>query len=88
VNYVGLKPLEVIRCATLNGAQIMGRSDEFGTLEVGKLGDILVVDGDVVGNIALLEDRKNFIAVMQGGIVKAGRLTHPPLGASGGAAAA
>src|SRR5262245_29805967 len=38
VNYVGLKPLEVIRCATLSGAEIMGREKEFGSLEVGKLG--------------------------------------------------
>ena len=50
----------------------MGRSDEFGTLEIGKLADVLVVDGDVSKNIRLLEDRSRFIAVMQGGIVKAG----------------
>jgi len=75
VKYVGFTPLEVITCSTRTGAEIMGRADEFGTLEVGKLADILVVDGDVVRDIALLEDRKRFIAVMQGGIVKAGRLS-------------
>jgi imidazolonepropionase-like amidohydrolase len=74
VNYVGLKPLEVLTCATKTGAEIMGRSDEFGTLEAGKLADVLVVDGDVLADISLLEDRRNFIAVMQGGLVKAGRL--------------
>ena len=47
---------------------------EFGTLEAGKLADILVVDGDVLGDIAILEDRSRFIAVIQGGVVKAGRL--------------
>ena len=36
----------------------MGRGDEFGTLEAGKLADVLVVDGDVLADIALLEDRK------------------------------
>ena len=50
----------------------MGRGDEFGTLEAGKLADVLVVDGDVLADIALLEDRSRFIAVMQGGVVKAG----------------
>ena len=50
----------------------MGRGDEFGTLETGKLGDVLVVDGDVVKNIALLQDRSKFIAVLQGGVIKAG----------------
>ncbi len=73
VKYVGFTPLEVIRCATRNGAEIMGRGDEFGTLEAGKLADVLVVDGDVLADISLLEDRKRFIAVMQGGIVKAGQ---------------
>ncbi len=73
VNYVGLSSLDVIRCATKTGAEIMGRGHEFGTLEAGKLADVLVVDGDVVADIALLEDRSRFIAVMQGGIVKAGQ---------------
>ena len=77
VKDVGLTPLEVITCATKTGAEIMGRGDEFGTLEKGKLADVLIVDGDVIADIALLEDRKKFIAVMQGGVVKAGQLAKP-----------
>ena len=77
VRHVGLDPLVVLTCATKTGAEIMGRGDEFGTLEPGKLADVLVVDGDVVADISLLEDRSRFIAVMQGGIVKAGRLAEP-----------
>jgi hypothetical protein len=37
---------------------------------------VLIVDGDVLADIHLLEDRRRFIAVMQGGIVKAGRLAQ------------
>src|SRR6185436_502112 len=74
VKYVGFTPLEVIRCATRTGAEIMGRADEFGTLEAGKLADVLVVDGDVAKDISLLEDRKRFLAVMQSGFIKAGQL--------------
>jgi imidazolonepropionase-like amidohydrolase len=74
VKYVGFSPLETIKCATKSGAEIMGRGDEFGTLQVGKLADVLVVDGDVVSDISILEDRRRFIAVMQGGIIKAGQL--------------
>src|SRR5207253_7134680 len=48
VKYVGLSPLELITCATRTGAEIMGRAREFGTLEVGKLADLLVMDGDVL----------------------------------------
>ncbi len=77
VEDVGLTPLEVITCATRTGAEIMGREDEFGTVEVGKLADLLIVDGDVVADIRILEDRRRFIAVMQGGVVKAGQIAPP-----------
>ena len=70
VKDVGLTPLEVITCATKTGAEIMGRGDEFGTVEPGKLADLLIVDADVLADIAVLEDRRKFIAVMQGGLVK------------------
>jgi len=73
VRHVGLDPLTVLKCATKTGAEILGRGDELGTLQAGKLADILVVDGDVVADISLLEDRRNFVAVMQGGIVKSSR---------------
>ena len=74
VDYVGFSPLETITCATRTGAEIMARSDEFGTLEAGKLADVLVVDGDVVSDIRLLQDRQRFIAVLQAGLIKSGRL--------------
>jgi imidazolonepropionase-like amidohydrolase len=67
----------VLRCATKTGAEILGRGGELGTLEAGKLADVLVVDGDVVKDISVLEDRSRFIAVMQGGVVKAGQMTRP-----------
>jgi imidazolonepropionase-like amidohydrolase len=74
VRHVGFTPLEVLTCATKTGAEIMGRSHEFGTVETGKLADLLIVDGDVLADISVLEDRSKFIAVLQGGVVKAGRL--------------
>lgn len=74
VNYVGLAPLEVIKCATKTGAEILGRADELGTLETGKLADVLVVKGDVVADISLLQNRDRFITVMQGGLKRAGKL--------------
>src|ERR1700682_5947610 len=73
VDYVGFTPLETTTCATRTRAEIMDRGDEFGTLEPGKLADLLIVDGDVLADISLLEDRSRFLAVMQGGVVKAGR---------------
>jgi imidazolonepropionase-like amidohydrolase len=77
VNYVGFPPLETIKCATKTGAEILGRGKEIGTLEAGKLADVLVVAGDVAADISLLERRDQFIAVIQGGMVKAGQLLAP-----------
>lgn len=74
VKYVGLKPLDVITCATKTGAEILGRSDEIGTLQNGKLADVLVVDSDVLADMSILQDRSRFITVMQGGVSKAGQL--------------
>src|SRR5262245_13219030 len=74
VKYVGFSPLETFTCETKTGADILVRDDEIGTLETGKLADVLVVDGDVLADISVLEDRNRFIAVLQGGIVKAGQL--------------
>lgn len=77
VEYVGFTPLEVLTCATKTGAEILGRGEELGTLEAGKIADVLVVDGDVVADIRLLQDRDKFIAVVQGGAIRAGRLAQP-----------
>src|SRR6185437_7266361 len=74
VNYVGFTPLETIRCATKTGAEILGCGRENGVLEVGKIADVLVVDGDVLADISILEDRSRLLAVVQGGLIKAGRL--------------
>ena len=76
VNYVGLKPLDVLKSATRTGAEILGRAHELGTLEPGKLADVLVVEGDPIADIGLLRNRDRFIAVVQGGLVKAGQLTR------------
>ena len=84
VHHVGLTPLEVLTCATKTGAEIMGRGHDLGTLEPGKLADVLLVEGDPTEDIRVLEDRRRLRAVIQGGIVKAGRLaiigdaTTPP----------
>jgi imidazolonepropionase-like amidohydrolase len=78
VRHVGFSPLQTITCATKMGAEIMGRGHEFGTVEPGKLADLLVVDGDVLAEIRILEDCARFLAVIQGGVLKAGRLAAGP----------
>ena len=72
VKYVGFSPLEVLTCATKNGAKLLGRSHEIGTVEPGKLADLLVVPGNPLEDITILERRHDFIAVVQGGLLRAG----------------
>ena len=74
VDYVGFSPMDTIVCATRTGAEICGTDHDVGTIESGKLADVLVVDGDVIADIAVLADRSRLLAVMQNGIVKAGTL--------------
>ena len=47
----GLSPADVIRCATLNGAIFLGKSDELGSVEEGKLADLVLLDADPTEDI-------------------------------------
>jgi imidazolonepropionase-like amidohydrolase len=76
VNHVGLSVEQTLVCATRTGAEIIGVADTLGTLEIGKIADILVVNGDVLEDISLIEDKQNLLAVIQNGIIKAGTLNN------------
>ena len=62
----GVAPADVLRAATLNGAELMGWSDRVGSLEAGLYADIVGVDGDPLSDVAALQ-RTRF--VMKGGKV-------------------
>ena len=47
----GFHPLEVIRSATLNAAQALGMDKDLGTVEVGKLADLILVDANPLKNL-------------------------------------
>ncbi|MGB8364129.1 MAG: amidohydrolase family protein [Rhizomicrobium sp.] len=67
-NEIGIPALDVIRWATKHGAEAMGLGDQIGTIEAGKLADLLVVEGDPSADITLLRDRANLRAIFLGGI--------------------
>ena len=67
VEWAGIPALDVLGWATRNGAELMGMQDDLGTIEAGKLADLLVVDGDPSQDIKLLQDRANLHVVMKGG---------------------
>ena len=59
---LGLTPLEAIRTATLNGAELLGWSDRVGRVAPGMLADLIAVDGDPLVDITALE-RVRFVMV-------------------------
>ncbi|HEY6547730.1 MAG TPA: amidohydrolase family protein, partial [Vicinamibacteria bacterium] len=50
----GFHPLEVVRAATLKGAEALGRQKDIGTVEIGKLADFVVVEENPLQNLASL----------------------------------
>ncbi len=71
----GFHPLEVIRSATLYGAQALGMDKEIGSVEIGKLADIVIVNANPLKNLQVLygtgaiELNKDNKAVRTGGVL-------------------
>ncbi len=65
----GIEPLEVLRIATQEAAEAVGASDQLGTLEVGKLADVMLLDANP------LEDIKNTQTIWR--VIKGGWLFDP-----------
>jgi imidazolonepropionase-like amidohydrolase len=62
-----LSPMESLVSATKTNASLFGMEDEIGTVEEGKLADLLVVDGNPLENIAVLQKKSNLMLIMKGG---------------------
>jgi imidazolonepropionase-like amidohydrolase len=77
VTDMGFSPMEAIVAATKHGSELMRMPDETGTVEAGKLADLLVVDGDPLEDIAILQDRSRLAMVMKDGQVMVNTLGLP-----------
>jgi imidazolonepropionase-like amidohydrolase len=68
----GLSPVQALRAATAGGAYALGLDDQVGTIEPGKLADMIVVDGDPLQQPELLMDAARLWLVLQLGEPVAG----------------
>lgn len=66
---LGLSPLQAIVAGTRTAAQLLRLDSDLGTLETGKLADLVVVDFDPLADIAALAHPDSVTAVVQGGAV-------------------
>jgi len=65
VKHVGMSPLDAIRMATANAAELLGWSDKVGRIAPGYFADLIAVDGDRLSDVSRLERVR---WVMKGGV--------------------
>ncbi len=56
MTYAGLPPATVLRAATINGARALGIEDRLGSVEPGKLADLVIVSGNPIADIKVARD--------------------------------
>ena len=62
----GMTPAQAIRAGTASAAELLGMKESLGTVEAGKLADIVAVPGDPLADVSLME-KVDF--VMKGGVI-------------------
>lgn len=63
----GFTPMEAIVAATKTGAECLDLSKDIGTVEAGKFADLLIINGDPLADITILQDKRKIIQVIKGG---------------------
>jgi len=63
----GMTPMQAVVAATMGAAELLGLSDRIGSVAPGKLADLIVVEANPLGDISLLQDGGNILAVFQSG---------------------
>jgi imidazolonepropionase-like amidohydrolase len=70
----GMTPMQALQAATGWAAECLGQEADLGTVEPGKLADLVVVAGDPLAQIGILQDRGKIALVLKGGEIAADRL--------------
>lgn len=75
---LGMTPMEAIVTATKSAAEAVRLDDKLGTLEKGKLADIIVVDGDPSVDITVLQNKDNIKMVLRDGMTFVDKVSETP----------
>lgn len=70
VDYYGYSPADALICATRNGGLAMNDAGELGTLEEGKLADLILVNGNPLEDVRILAGPDNVALVMKDGVIQ------------------
>jgi imidazolonepropionase-like amidohydrolase len=70
----GMTPLQALRAATGWAAECIGRGDDLGTVEKGKLADLIVVAGNPLADVTILQNPQQIALVIKDGEIAADRL--------------
>jgi imidazolonepropionase-like amidohydrolase len=62
----GMPAMEAIKAATISAAELLGEKDKLGSIEAGKLADIIAVDGDPLKDVKVFG---KVVFVMKDGVV-------------------
>ncbi|HLH26303.1 MAG TPA: amidohydrolase family protein [Chloroflexota bacterium] len=73
----GMTPMQALVATTASAARCIGLGDQVGTIEPGKLADLILVAGDPLRDITILRDRANLRLVMKDGTPHVNRLAAP-----------
>jgi len=66
VDLFGMRPAEALLCATRNGGKAFDPQGSVGTLEAGTLADFVVVDGDPLADVKILQDHSRLTVYKSG----------------------
>jgi imidazolonepropionase-like amidohydrolase len=69
----GMTPMQAIHAATSRAAECLGLEAEIGTIEKGKWADLVLVEGDPLQDIAILQDPRRIRRVIKGGVTVVAR---------------
>jgi len=69
----GMSPMDALVAGTMNAAENIGKENEIGSISVGKLADLVVVDGDPLQDIRILQDMNRILLVFKEGRIKIDR---------------